>query len=149
MSKLAEQHCVPCRGGVPPLQGEALIPYKEQLPDWKIVEEHHIAKSFLFPDFKTALDFVNRVGAVAEQEGPPSGFVPGLGQSGCPDLHSQDPGPDWERFHPGCKNRRSVFRGTALTSAGTIIFPAEVLALAAHLRRERDAGAADPAIAAR
>ena len=68
MSKLAEQHCVPCRGGVP-LRGEALIPYKEQLPDWKIVEEHHISKSFLFPDFKTALDFVNRVGAVAEQEG--------------------------------------------------------------------------------
>jgi len=33
------------------------------------VQEHHIAKSFLFPDFKTALDFVNRVGAVAEQEG--------------------------------------------------------------------------------
>ena len=69
MSKFAEQHCVPCRGGVPPLQGEALIPYKEQLPGWKIVEEHHISKSFLFPDFKTALDFVNRVGAVAEQEG--------------------------------------------------------------------------------
>jgi 4a-hydroxytetrahydrobiopterin dehydratase len=69
MNKLAEQHCVPCRGGVPPLQGEALIPFAQQLPDWKIVEEHHVAKSFLFPDFKAALDFVNRVGAVAEQEG--------------------------------------------------------------------------------
>lgn len=69
MSKLAEKHCIPCRGGMPPLKGEALIPFAEQLPDWKIVEEHHVAKSFLFPDFKTALDFVNRVGAVAEQEG--------------------------------------------------------------------------------
>ncbi len=69
MSKLAEQHCVPCRGGVPPLRGLALVPFQEQLPDWKVVEEHHVAKIFLFPDFKAGLDFVNRVGAVAEQEG--------------------------------------------------------------------------------
>lgn len=69
MTKLAEKHCVPCRGGVPPLRGEALIPFAEQLPDWKIVEEHHVARNFSFPDFKTALDFVNRVGATAEQEG--------------------------------------------------------------------------------
>jgi 4a-hydroxytetrahydrobiopterin dehydratase len=69
MTKLAEKHCVPCRGGIPPLHGAELIPYAEQLPDWKIVEEHHLAKSFPFPDFKSALDFVNRIGAVAEQEG--------------------------------------------------------------------------------
>jgi 4a-hydroxytetrahydrobiopterin dehydratase len=69
MNKLAERHCVPCRGGVPSLQGEALIRFSQQLPDWKIVEEHHIGKTFLFADFKAALDFVNRVGAVAEQEG--------------------------------------------------------------------------------
>ncbi len=69
MNKLAEKHCVPCRGGVPPLSGAELIPYTEQLPDWKIIEEHHIARSFRFSDFKTALDFVNQVGAVAEAEG--------------------------------------------------------------------------------
>lgn len=69
MNKLADQHCAPCRGGVPPLTAKQLIPYAEQLPDWKIVEEHHLAKSFLFSDFKTGLDFVNRVGAIAEQEG--------------------------------------------------------------------------------
>jgi 4a-hydroxytetrahydrobiopterin dehydratase len=69
MTKLAEKHCVPCRGGVPPLRGEELTTFAEQLPDWKIVEEHHVAKSFLFPDFKAGLDFVNSVGAVAEAEG--------------------------------------------------------------------------------
>src|ERR1700689_5167942 len=69
MTKLAEQHCVPCRGGVPPLQGADLIPFAQQLPDWKIVEEHHLAKSFSFPDFKAALAFVNRAGAGAEAEG--------------------------------------------------------------------------------
>ncbi|HMD47545.1 MAG TPA: 4a-hydroxytetrahydrobiopterin dehydratase [Bryobacteraceae bacterium] len=69
MSNLADQHCVPCRGGEPPLKGEQLIPYAQQLPDWKIIEEHYLAKSFQFADFKTGLDFVNRAGAVAEEEG--------------------------------------------------------------------------------
>jgi 4a-hydroxytetrahydrobiopterin dehydratase len=69
MQNLADLHCVPCRGGITPLKGGLLSPYAGQLPDWKIVEEHHVAKSFLFPDFKAALDFVNRVGAVAEAEG--------------------------------------------------------------------------------
>ncbi len=34
-----------------------------------MIEEHHIAKTFVFPDFKSGLDFVNRAGAVAEEEG--------------------------------------------------------------------------------
>lgn len=69
MTRLAEKRCMPCRGGIPPLTGDELLPYARQLPDWKIVEEHHIAKSFLFPDFKTALQFLNRIGGVAEAEG--------------------------------------------------------------------------------
>src|SRR5579862_4071566 len=66
---LAARHCVPCRGGVPPLKGQPLADLAVQLPDWKVIGEHHISKTFVFPDFKTALDFVNRAGAVAEAEG--------------------------------------------------------------------------------
>ena len=69
MNTLAERHCVPCRGGIPPLSGDALRPFVEQLPYWKVVEEHHLAKTFLFGDFQAALGFVNRIGAVAEEEG--------------------------------------------------------------------------------
>lgn len=69
VSNLADKQCVPCRGGVPPLKGDALRPFAEQLPDWKIIDEHHLSKTFLFPDFKTALEFVNRAGEVAEREG--------------------------------------------------------------------------------
>lgn len=36
---------------------------------WKLVDQHHLAKTFLFPDFRSALEFVNRVGAVAEAAG--------------------------------------------------------------------------------
>lgn len=66
---LAEKHCVPCRGGVPPLQGEALDKMKAEVPNWHVVDGHHLVRSFTFPDFKTALEFVNRAGAVAEEEG--------------------------------------------------------------------------------
>ena len=66
---LAEKHCVPCRGGVPPLKGEELERMKSQVEGWRVVEEHHLAKTFAFPDFRSALGFVNRVGEVAEQEG--------------------------------------------------------------------------------
>jgi 4a-hydroxytetrahydrobiopterin dehydratase len=40
-----------------------------QLPGWQVVDGHHLTRSFQFPDFKTALEFVNRAGAVAEEEG--------------------------------------------------------------------------------
>jgi 4a-hydroxytetrahydrobiopterin dehydratase len=66
---LADKHCIPCRGGVPPLQGEELERLKAQAPGWEVVASHHLARKFAFPDFRTALDFVNRVGAVAEEEG--------------------------------------------------------------------------------
>jgi 4a-hydroxytetrahydrobiopterin dehydratase len=56
-------------GGVPPLKGEELQRISAQLPDWTVVEDHHIQKSFSFPDFRQALEFVNRVGEVAEDQG--------------------------------------------------------------------------------
>jgi 4a-hydroxytetrahydrobiopterin dehydratase len=66
---LADKHCVPCKGGVPPLKGEHLELMKTQVAGWQVVAEHHLAKTFTFPDFRTALEFVNRAGAIAEQEG--------------------------------------------------------------------------------
>jgi len=66
---LSEKHCVPCKGGVPPLKGEELDRLKQQLPGWQVVDGHHLLRSFAFPDFRTALDFVNRLGAIAEEEG--------------------------------------------------------------------------------
>jgi 4a-hydroxytetrahydrobiopterin dehydratase len=66
---LAEKHCVPCRGGVPALKGDSLDALKSQLTGWQVVDEHHLVKSYSFPDFRTALDFVNKAGAIAEEEG--------------------------------------------------------------------------------
>ena len=72
MSDLAGKECVPCKGGVAPLHGAALLVLQHQLgPDgngWTIEREHHLEKEFRFPDFVTALAYVNRVGALAEAQ---------------------------------------------------------------------------------
>jgi 4a-hydroxytetrahydrobiopterin dehydratase len=67
---LAAKSCIPCRGGVPPLRGAELARLREQLDSgWEVVREHHIEKTFPFPDFRSALDFTVRLGQVAEKEG--------------------------------------------------------------------------------
>lgn len=67
--QLADKHCVPCRGGVPPLKGKDLEKLHESVRQWTVTNEHHLQREFKFPDFKQALDFVNRVGALAEEQG--------------------------------------------------------------------------------
>lgn len=69
---LESKTCVPCRGGIPPLKGQELAELHQQLPDsadWKVVNEHHLTRAFTFPNFKQALDFVDIVGALAEEQG--------------------------------------------------------------------------------
>ncbi len=51
------------------MKGVELQPIQQQVPQWTVVNEHHITRAFTFPDFKQALNFVNRVGEVAEQQG--------------------------------------------------------------------------------
>ena len=69
-SLLAKKECVPCKGGVPPLEGEELHRLERELGhEWKVVDGHHLEKSFAFPDFQTALDFTVKIGAIAEREG--------------------------------------------------------------------------------
>jgi len=65
---LAGKDCVPCKGGVPPLKGEALQELHASLGNgWDLVEEHHLEKTYKFDNFVEALDFVNKVGAIAEE----------------------------------------------------------------------------------
>jgi 4a-hydroxytetrahydrobiopterin dehydratase len=66
---LADQQCIPCRGGVPPLRRERVDALLEELGQgWKLTESGHLVKSFEFRDFAGALEFANRVGAIAEQQ---------------------------------------------------------------------------------
>lgn len=68
-TRLSQMQCVPCRGGVPPLEGEELERLHSELESgWQLVDGHHLDKEFEFPDFRTALDFTNRVGELAEAQ---------------------------------------------------------------------------------
>jgi len=69
MADLASKNCVPCRGGVPPLAGKELEALAKQVPEWKVVDGHHIVRLFKFSNFVQALAFVNKVGELAEQQG--------------------------------------------------------------------------------
>ena len=70
MSDLAMLRCVPCKGGTPPLRGAELDDLLARLGnDWRVVEQHHLEKEFRFKNFREALDFTNRVGDLAEEQG--------------------------------------------------------------------------------
>src|SRR4051812_8734994 len=70
MSGLAEKECVPCRGEVPPLKGQDLARFKNQLDGrWQVMNEHHLEKEYKFKDFREALAFTNKVGELAESQG--------------------------------------------------------------------------------
>ena len=67
---LADNKCVPCRGGVPPLEpGKAQALLKQLGSGWSLNQTGHLERLFTFKDFAQALTFVNKVGTVAEAEG--------------------------------------------------------------------------------
>jgi 4a-hydroxytetrahydrobiopterin dehydratase len=67
---LADNTCVPCRGGVPPLEPRKIQDLLGQLEKgWALNAQGHIEKTFTFDNFADALAFTNRVGNVAELEG--------------------------------------------------------------------------------
>lgn len=69
MSDLVEKECIPCKGGVPPLDQRELTELLDKLGGgWRVVDGHHLEKEYRFGDFRTALDFTNRVGELAEAQ---------------------------------------------------------------------------------
>jgi 4a-hydroxytetrahydrobiopterin dehydratase len=68
-SELARKTCIPCRGGVPPLSDHETEELLKQVNSWAVMENHHLVREFTFPDFVQALAAVNRVGALAEEQG--------------------------------------------------------------------------------
>ena len=68
MSDLADRECVPCRGDTPPLPTAETDRLLGEVPGWRIERAYHLTKEFTFPNFQTALDFTNAVGAIAEDQ---------------------------------------------------------------------------------
>lgn len=67
---LASRRCQPCEGGVAPLAADAVAPLIAALPAWRLSRDGtHIRRDLDFPDFRSAVKFVNNVAALAEREG--------------------------------------------------------------------------------
>ncbi|WP_319204919.1 4a-hydroxytetrahydrobiopterin dehydratase [uncultured Ilyobacter sp.] len=68
--ELKKEKCLPCEvGGVPLGEKEVLEMSKMINPEWGIEDSKIVKRTFKFKNFKKALEFVNRVGAIAESEG--------------------------------------------------------------------------------
>ena len=68
---LAEKSCIPCRGGIPPLEAAKVEEMLCQLrKGWKATCNHtRLERIFSFKDFAAALAFANKIGEIAEKEG--------------------------------------------------------------------------------
>ena len=68
---LTQKKCVPCEGGTPPMSGSEEEKYMKETPDWKLDRQgdHSIGRRFEFENFVGAIEFVNQVAELAEEEG--------------------------------------------------------------------------------
>jgi 4a-hydroxytetrahydrobiopterin dehydratase len=72
MEALAGEKCVACRRDAPTVTDAEIAELRPQVPGWELVEVDGIkrlTRVFSFDDFAQALEFTNRVGALAEEEG--------------------------------------------------------------------------------
>jgi 4a-hydroxytetrahydrobiopterin dehydratase len=72
MTSLTHERCVACRRDSPRVTDDEVAELKPQIPDWSIVERDEIPRLqrvYRLKDFVQALDFTNKIGALAEDEG--------------------------------------------------------------------------------
>ncbi len=70
MNELASKKCVPCESGTPPLDPSIVGALLDRVGSgWRVVDNHYLEREFRFKDFKSALDFTNVIGQLAEAVG--------------------------------------------------------------------------------
>lgn len=80
-SNLLSKRCIPCESGTPPISKQEANKLLLEIDGWKIEELKNfrkgpdnsayskISKEFKFKNFKKAMDFVNKVAGISEEEG--------------------------------------------------------------------------------
>ena len=67
---LKREKCESCEGGVAALTHTEITAFKKQIhPSWKVVDNHRIVKEFSFVNYQHTMSFVNKIAALAEEEG--------------------------------------------------------------------------------
>lgn len=76
---LRDETCVPCRDGGPTLEAGELAALQEELPNWQVIDGHHLHRRLDFGDFMDAVSWFNQAGAICEQQGHHGDFRVGWG----------------------------------------------------------------------
>jgi 4a-hydroxytetrahydrobiopterin dehydratase len=67
---LVEKSCVPCRGGIAPLEQAAAQQLRSSTPGWELLDgATKLSRNFELADFVASLSLVNKIGELAENEG--------------------------------------------------------------------------------
>jgi 4a-hydroxytetrahydrobiopterin dehydratase len=70
VAELTEQTCEPCEGNdIEPMTMDEARDYLDDVSEWTLESVPKINKSYSFADFVTAIDFVNSIAEIAEDEG--------------------------------------------------------------------------------
>jgi 4a-hydroxytetrahydrobiopterin dehydratase len=68
MTDLTKKHCIPCENGEGKLDINKIKEYLPLVENWMLIGDT-IKRDFKFKNFKEAIDFVNKVAKIAEDEG--------------------------------------------------------------------------------
>ena len=71
MNELKNKSCVPCSEGAGPMSPSKIKELLEFIPEWEVATDEGVSRlqrTFMFPDFKSAITFTNQVGELAEAE---------------------------------------------------------------------------------
>lgn len=68
-AELTRKHCVPCEGGVPALSSQHVQAHLADLRNWELTANGRIRREWRVKNFLAGLEFFNRVGKLAEEEG--------------------------------------------------------------------------------
>lgn len=67
---ISKKKCVPCQGGIPPLNKDQVkLLIKELDSGWEVSKNRKIKKEFQFNEYSDAILFTNKVAALSEKEG--------------------------------------------------------------------------------
>ena len=73
MEDLANKKCIPCEGGIPSFNIEEIHKYLKKVDGWEVKSDdqktYYLIKEFKFDNFFKSIQFVNKVGEIAETEG--------------------------------------------------------------------------------
>lgn len=69
MTDLAAKHCLPCEGGVPKLNQNAVLDHLKKLNDWQVNDTYTVInKKFTFSNFDRVMAFLNALAWIAHNE---------------------------------------------------------------------------------